>query len=136
MTGDVTRHQSGIAGIPNSTEFGTKLALANPYLTPYVRGAFDIDLHQNGVFVGAYRTQKLFDGFTITPAIEYGHVNNYEVLQVKGTLARSFTTRIGAVTPYAEVGWFDNEFKTKNYNFATREFDGAVVYSAGLKFTF
>jgi hypothetical protein len=136
LTGDVTRHQSGIAGIPNSTEFGTKLALANPYVTPYVRGAFDIDLHQNGVFVGAYRTQKLFYGVTVTPAVEYGYVNNYETLQVKGTLARSFVTRIGTVTPYAEVGWFDNDFKTKDYNFATREFAGTVVYSAGVKFTF
>lgn len=136
LTGDITRHQSGIAGIPNSTEFGTKIALDNQYVTPYIRGAFDIDLHQNGVFVGAYRTQRLFYGLTVTPAVEYGYVNNYEAFQVKSTLARPFTTHIGVVTPYAEVGWFDNDFKTKDYNFATREFDGTFVYSAGLKLAF
>jgi len=135
-TADVTRHQSGIAGIPNSTEFGAKVALNNPYVTPYVRGAFDIDLDQQGVFVGLSRTQNLFYGFTVTPAVEYGYVAEYTAVNAKATLARPFTFSFGNVTPYAEVGWFDNNFDGTKYNWATREFSGTVVYAAGLKLTF
>jgi len=70
----VTRHQAGNFGIPNSTEFGVKLALPNKLATPYVRGSFDIDLDQKGAFVGLERAQKLPFGFVITPAVEYGKV--------------------------------------------------------------
>ena len=136
LTTDVTRHQAGGFGIPNSTEIGVKFALNNPYVTPYVRGAFDIDLDQNGVFVGAQRVQQLFYGFTVTPIVEYGYVNDYETINVKGTLARPFNTPIGTVTPFVEVGWFDNNFDTAKYNWATREFSGTVVYTAGLKLNF
>ncbi len=135
-TADVTRHQAGNFGIPNSTEFGAKLALNNPYATPYVRGAFDIDLDQQGVFVGISRTQNLFYGFTVTPLVEYGYVNEYKTVNAKGTLARPFTFAWGTLTPFAEVGWFDNDFNRANYNWATREFSGTVVYAGGLKLTF
>lgn len=135
-TADVTRHQAGGFGIPNSTEFGAKLALNNPYVTPYVRGAFDIDLDQQGVFVGLSRTQNLFYGVTVTPAAEYGYVNDYKTLNFKGTIARPFTFAWGTLTPFAEVGWFDNDFNTAKYNWANREFSGTVVYSGGLKLTF
>jgi hypothetical protein len=136
LTTDATRHQAGGFGIPNSTEFGVKLALNNPYVTPYVRGAFDIDLNQNGVYVGAQRVQSLFYGFTVTPAFEYGYVNDYKTLTFKGTLARPFKTSFGTFTPFAEVGWYDNDFNTATYNWATREFSGTVVYTAGLKLNF
>lgn len=136
LTTDATRHQAGGFGIPNSTEFGVKLALNNPYVTPYVRGAFDIDLKQNGVYVGAQRVQSLLYGFTLTPAVEYGYVNDYTAVNVKGTLARPFKTTFGTLTPFAEVGWFDNNFNSARFNWATKELSGAVVYSAGLKFNF
>jgi hypothetical protein len=135
-TADVTRHQAGGFGIPNSTEFGAKVALNNPYVTPYVRGAFDIDLNQQGVFVGLSRTQNLFYGVTVTPAAEYGYVNDYKSLSFKGTVARPFTFAWGTLTPFAEVGWFDNDFNAAKYNWANREFSGTVVYSGGLKLTF
>lgn len=132
FTTDVNRHQSGVTGIPNSTEFGSRLSLENPYVTPYIRGSFDIDLEQYGGFVGIQRVQKLPWGFQIIPAFEYGRVSDYEVMSLKATLARP----IGFVTPYAEVGWYDNSFYTTKVNFATRQLSDAVVYSAGVKFTF
>lgn len=132
----LTRHQQSAVGIQNSTEAGVKFALENPFVTPYVRGAFDFNLDQNGVFAGAERVQKLPFGFSITPAFEYGYVNDYDVLTVKATLARTFETRFGALTPYFSVGWFDNNFDTASYKWATKEFSGDVVYSGGLKFTF
>lgn len=137
----VTRHQAGSFGIPNSTEFGVKLALPNKWVTPYVRGAFDIDLDQKGVFVGAERAQKLPYGFVITPAVEYGKVygadsSTYDAVNAKATLTRPFELSIGVLTPFVSAGWFDNNFSTAKYNWATREFSGDVVYSAGLKLTF
>lgn len=135
-TADVTRHQAGGFGIPNSTEFGAKVALNNPYVTPYVRGAFDIDLDQNGVFVGVERVQKLPLGFTVTPALEYGHSTDYQTICMKGTLTRPVATAIGTVTPYVEVGLYDNDFDSGASGFATRELDNDVVYSAGLRLSF
>ena len=136
----VTRHQAGGFGIPNSTEFGVKLALPNKLVTPYVRGAFDIDLDQKGVFVGAERAQKLPFGFVITPAVEYGKVygntSGYTAFNAKGTLTRPFEFSFGTLTPFASVGWYDNNFSTTKYNWATREFSGDVVYSGGLRLTF
>jgi hypothetical protein len=136
----VTRHQAGSFGIPNSTEFGVKLALPNKLATPYVRGAFDIDLDQKGAFVGLERAQKLPFGFVITPAVEYGKVfgvsSDYTAVNAKASLTRPFETSFGVLTPFATVGWYDNNFKVGNYNWATREFSGDVVYSGGLRLTF
>ena len=136
----VTRHQAGNFGIPNSTEFGAKLALPNKLVTPYVRGAFDIDLDQKGVFVGLERAQKLPFGFVVTPAVEYGKVfgdsSDYTAVNAKATLTRPFEFSFGVLTPFASVGWYDNNFKAASYNWATREFSGDVVYSGGLRLTF
>jgi hypothetical protein len=136
----VTRHQAGGFGIPNSTEFGVKLALPNKLITPYVRGSFDIDLDQEGVFVGVERVQKLPLGFVITPAVEYGRVfgttSDYTAVNAKATLSRPFECSFGVVTPFASVGWYDNNFDVSKYNWATREFSGDLVYTGGLKFTF
>jgi hypothetical protein len=54
-----TRHQAGGFGIKNSTEFGVKLEAQNKWVTPYVRGAYDINLEQAGAGVGVYRTFAL-----------------------------------------------------------------------------
>jgi hypothetical protein len=136
----VTRHQAGNFGIPNSTEFGAKLALPNKLVTPYVRGAFDIDLDQKGVFVGLERAQKLPFGFVVTPVVEYGKVfgdaSDYTAVNAKATLTRPFEFSFGVLTPFASVGWYDNNFNVVNYNWATREFSGDVVYSGGLRLTF
>ena len=136
----ITRHQAGGFGIPNSTEFGIKLTLPNKLVTPYVRGAFDIDLDQSGVFVGLERAQKLPFGFVITPAAEYGKVfgdtSGYTAVNAKATLTRPFEFSFGVLTPFASVGWYDNNFYNVNYNWATREFSGDVVYSGGLRLTF
>lgn len=136
----VTRHQAGSFGIPNSTEFGVKLALPNKIATPYARGSFDIDLDQKGAFVGIERAQKLPWGFVITPGVEYGKVygasSDYTALSAKASLTRPFDLSIGVLTPFASVGWYDNNFHAAKYNWATREFSGDVVYTAGLKLTF
>ena len=132
----VTRHQSGIAGIPNSTEVGLKVALQNPYATPYVRGSYDYNLDQTGVAAGIYREQVLPYGFYITPLAEYGRYTDYETLTVKASLTRPFTTPVGVITPFAEVAWLDNDFSVGKYNFALKEASGTVLYAAGISLKF
>lgn len=134
VDGTVTRHQSST--LENSTEFGVKLTLQNSVVTPYVRGAFDIDLDQTGVYVGVERVQKLAWGFSVTPALEYGHSTDYQTICAKATLTRPVATAIGTVTPYVEVGVYDNDFDSGASGFATRELDNDVVYSAGLRLSF
>ena len=131
------RHQISAGPIQSSTELGAKLAVQNPYVTPYVRGAFFQETQQTGYFVGAYRDQKLFWGFVITPAAEWGSVTDYETVTVKGTLVRPFNTPIGVVTPYGEVGYYNNTLNVaQNSNLAVKQFRNETVYSAGVKFTF
>lgn len=133
---DVTRHQSGVAGIPNSTEVGAKLALNNPWVTPYVRGSYDYNLDQTGVSAGLYRVQALPFGFTVTPLAEYGKFTDYEAFLGKVTVARPFALSFGTLTPFADVSYIDNNFSISKYNFATKELNGAVVVSAGLNLKF
>ena len=127
-----TRHQAGGLGIKNSTEFGLKLEAQNSIVTPYVRGAYDIDLQQAGVGVGAYRVQNLFWGFKATPSAEFVKFEKYDAVTAKLTLSRPF----GAFVPYAEVGIVDNNFSTAKYKFAITELKADVYYSAGIKYTF
>lgn len=132
----VTRHQSGNAGIPNSTEVGLRVALQNPYVTPYVRGSYDYNLDQTGVAAGFYREQALPYGFKITPLAEYGRYTDYETLTFKASLTRPFETVVGTVTPFAEVSWLDNDFSVGKYNFALKEASGTVLYAAGISLKF
>jgi len=132
----VTRHQSGNAGIPNSTEVGLRVALQNPYVTPYVRGSYDYNLDQTGVAAGFYREQALPYGFKITPLAEYGRYTDYETLTLKASLTRPFETVVGTVTPFAEVSWLDNDFSVGKYNFALKEASGTVLYAAGISLKF
>lgn len=132
LDGAVTRHQSGVAAVENSTEFGVKLSIVTPLANVYARGSFDIDLQQNGWFVGIQRVQNLPFGFYVTPAVEYGELSDYTAFVAKATLSRP----VGVVTPYFEAAWVNNDFQTQNVNFAVRELDWDFVFSAGLKVTF
>jgi hypothetical protein len=132
LTGGVTRHQSGVVGIPNSTEFDLQLTLDNKYIVPYVRGTHDIDLEQSGIFGGVYRIQELPLGAVIVPSVEYGKLNDYESIAAKVALSRPF----GIVVPFVEVAWIDNQFDVANYNFATQQLDGDINVTVGVNVNF
>jgi len=127
-----TRHQAGGFGIKNSTEFGVKVEAQNSFFTPYVRGAYDINLEQAGAGVGLYRTFELPFGFKTTPSAEYVKFERYDAATAKLNISRP----IGNFVPYAEVGVIDNNFSTAKYRFATQELTAELVYSAGIKYTF
>lgn len=132
LDGTVQRHENGSTGIKNSTEFGTKLSIVNNFITPYVRGSYDLDLQQYGWAVGAERVQKLLFGFTATPAVEFGKWSDYQSVVAKATLARP----IGAFVPYFEAAYVDGDFHTSNYTLTSHKFNGNLVYSGGIKYTF
>lgn len=137
VDGVALRHQTSTVGIDNSTELGTKVALQNPWVTPYVRGSFNLELHQNAYFVGAERAQKLPFGFVLTPSVEWGKSTSYEAFNVKSSLTRPFTFAWGTLSPYAEVGWYNNNvFDVAEKTYALNRFDNDVVYTAGIKLSF
>ena len=137
LDGNVIRHQTAGSGLANSTETGVKLALQNPWVTPYVRGAFNFELHQNAYFFGAERAQKLPYGFVLTPAVEWGKSTDYESFNAKASLTRPVSFGWGSVTPFAEVGWYNNGvYDAAARAFAVARFDNDVVYTAGIKVTF
>ena len=74
--------------------------------------------------------------YRVPPAVEWGRVTDYDAIHVKGTLARPFTTGFGTVTPFAEVGWFDNSLKNAKSVYANNVLDNTVVYNVGLRLSF
>ena len=127
------RHQSSIVGGRNSIEIAPKISLINPIVTPYIRGSHDFKLAQSGYIVGLERPTDVFGWFTVTPAIEYGKFTDYEVAAAKVGVSRTFFNHL---QPYAEVGWYDNNFDATKYNIATREFGGDIVATAGIRWNF
>lgn len=127
------RHQSSIVGGRNSIELAPKISLYNPIVTPYIRGSHDFKLGQSGYIAGLERPTDVFGWFTLTPAVEYGKFTDYEVAAAKIGVSRTFFNHL---TPYAEVGWYDNNFSATKYNIAAKEFSGDVVATAGLRWNF
>ena len=127
------RHQSSIVGGRNSIELAPKIALVNPYLTPYIRGSHDFNLKQSGYIVGVERPTDVFGWVTVTPTLEYGKFTDYDVVAAKIGVSRTFFNHL---QPYAEVGWYDNNFSASKYKFASKEFSGDIVAVAGVRWNF
>jgi len=127
------RHQSAIPGGRNSIEIAPKIALVNPYITPFLRGSHDFNLKQSGYIAGFERPTDVFGWFSLNPSIEYGKFTDYEVVAAKIGVSRTFFNHL---TPYVEVGWYDNNFSPSKYNIATREFSGDIVTVAGMRWSF
>ena len=127
------RHQSSIVGGRNSIEIAPKVSLINPIVTPYIRGSHDFSLDQSGYAVGLERPTDVFGWFTLTPAVEYGKYTDYEVVAAKIGISRTFFNHL---QPYAEVGWYDNDFSLTKYKIASSEFSGDIVATAGVRWTF
>ena len=124
------RHLTSIVGQPNSTEFNVSLALENKLLTPYVRGISDIELKQTGYIIGVKRSTDVFGLFTLTPAIEYGRLTDYETFCAKATISRVIWKHL---EPFVEVGYYDSNIKS---SFAARNLSGKFTGGGGLKWTF
>lgn len=127
------RHQTAIPNAPNSTEVAAIIALENIVVTPYLKGSYDLNLEQSGYVVGLKRPTDAFGWFTITPVVEYGKFSDYETISAKIGVSRVFFNHL---EPFAEVGYYDNNFSVSNYNFAVKELNGAVMAMGGIRWNF
>jgi len=127
------RHQSSIQGGINSTETDVGLAITNKFITPYIRGSYDLDINQRGYFIGGERPTSVFGLFTATPTVEYGKLTDYTTLSVRLKVSRVL---FGHVEPFVEVGWYDNTFSVSKYNFAVKQFKGDIEAQAGIRWNF
>jgi hypothetical protein len=127
------RHQTAIPNAPNSTEVAAIVALENVVVTPYLKGSYDLNLEQSGYIVGLKRPTDAFGWFTITPVLEYGKFSDYETVSAKVGVSRVFFNHL---EPFAEVGYYDNNFSVKNYNFAVKELNGTVMAMGGIRWNF
>ena len=59
--------------------------------------------------------------------------NDYDVVAAKIGVSRTFFNHL---QPYAEVGWYDNNFSASKYKFASKEFSGDIVAVAGVRWNF
>jgi hypothetical protein len=127
------RHFSSLVGGKNSTEVAPKLALQNPIATPYIRGSYDFDTEQQGYAVGLTRPTSVFGWFTLTPTVEYGKYTDYEALAAKVAVSRVF---FGHLEPFAEVGWYDNNFSASKYTISSTQLSGDVIAMGGIRWKF
>ena len=133
LDGQAFRHQTAIPGAPNSTEVAGTLALENIVVTPYIKGSHDLDLDQTGYIVGLKRPTDVFGWFTITPLVEYGKFTDYDFKTAKVTVSKVLFNHL---EPFAEVGYYDNNFGVSKYNFAIKELHNAVVAVGGIRWNF
>ena len=76
-------------------------------------------------------------GLVLTPSVEWGTSTSYQAINAKGTLTRPITFAWGTVTPFAEVGWYNNGvFNPASQVYAVTRFNDTVVYNAGLRLSF
>lgn len=133
LDGQAFRHQTAIPGAPNSTEVAGTLALENIVVTPYIKGSHDLDLDQTGYVVGLKRPTDVFGWFTITPLVEYGKFTDYDFKAAKVTVSKVLFNHL---EPFAEVGYYDNNFGVSKYNFAIKELNDSVVAVGGIRWNF
>lgn len=130
---DALAFQHQTAASANSTEARLKLAINNPYVTPYVSGIYDVTLHQSGYILGLQKTVSIFGWFDLTPAVEYGKLSDYDTTAIKLGVSR---TLFNHVQLFGEFAWVDNNFDPSKYNFANKEFNGDLVGTAGVRWKF
>jgi len=133
LDGQVFRHQTAIPAAPNSTEVAGTIALENIVVTPYIKGTHDLDLDQTGYVFGLKRPTDVFGWFTITPLVEYGKFTDYNFKTAKVTVSKVLFNHL---EPFAEVGYYDNDFSVSKYNFAIKELNDSVVAVGGLRWNF
>lgn len=132
-TGNVNRFLTGGSAIPDTTFADVGLALENPYATPYVKGAYGVEVDQIGVIAGLKRDFNVFGLFTATPAAEYGYFSDYEYYTVKIGLSRKL---FGHVEVFAEGAFIDNRFDGPAGGFAIKELNDDFVGTGGLRWRF
>ena len=132
--GELSRHQSGVSNVSDSTEIAAKVGLVNPVLSPYVKLVNDFELGQKGYAIGAESDWNLW-GLGITPSVSWNQFDDYDAIVASATVSYE-TDLLGGLTPFGTVNWVDNDFDTENFNFASYEADGEWSWLVGLRYNF
>lgn len=133
VDGTVDRAQTGQTNVLDYTEANVIFSLRNSFLIPYVKGAYQIELDQYGYTVGLEKPFELFNFITVNPAVEYTKMTDYEAYAAKITLTKTIWKNLSV---FAQGAYIDNNFLTKTINFATKELNGSLVGSGGLRWVF
>ena len=132
-TGNVNRFLTGGSTIPDTTFADVGVALENPYLTPYVKGAYGIEVDQVGVIGGVKREFSVFGLFTATPAFEYGYFTDYEFYSAKIGVSRVL---FGHLEVFAEGAYVDNTFSGPVGAFAIKQLNDDFIGTGGIRWRF
>ena len=132
-TGNVNRFLTGGSTIPDTTFADVGLALENPYVTPYVKGAYGVEVDQLGVIGGLKRDFDVFGLFTATPAVEYGYFTDYQYYTAKIGVSRTLFAHLEV---FAEGAFVDNKFDGPVGAFAIKQLDNAFIGTGGIRWRF
>ena len=120
---------------PNNELAGT-LGLVTPLVTPFVGQTYDWRLEQNGLTFGLTKSYSIElqgeEWFTLAPKVAYHVFEDYESVEAGARLALTKWQ----LSPFVGVNYVDNDFDTQNFNFATDEVDGDVIWTGGLSINF
>lgn len=133
VTGNVSRLLTGKSAVPDTTFADIGLAVENPFATPYVKGAYGVEIDQTGVIVGLKRDFDVFGLFTATPSVEYGYFTDYEYYSLKIGASRALTKNIEV---FAEGAFIDNSFRGPVGAFAIKQLNDDFVGTGGVRWRF
>lgn len=132
-TGNVSRLLSGNSIVPNTTFADVGVALENPYVTPYVKAAYGVEIEQLGVAAGLKRDFNIFGLFTATPSFEYGCFTDYSYYLGKIGVSRVL---FGHLEVFGEGSFVHNSFDVLGGNFAIRQLDNEFIGGGGIRWRF
>lgn len=134
-TGNVNRYLTGSSIVADTTFADVGLALENKYFTPYVKGAYGVEVNQYGVLAGVYKTFSLFKIVDVTPTFEYGYFNDYQYYLGKIGISRVLFSHLEV---FAEGAYVDNNFNTSAapVNFAIKSLNNQLIGTGGVRWNF
>jgi len=135
LTGEVRRYLTGTSPVPDTTFSEVGLALENSLVTPYVKGAYGVEVNQYGVVAGAKKDINVLKLFTLTPTFEYGYFNDYQYYLGKVGISKVFFNHLEV---FAEGAYVDNNFNTGTapVNFALKSLNGEFIGTGGVRWNF
>jgi len=132
-TGNVNRYLTGSSIVADTTFADVGLALENKYFTPYVKGAYGVEVNQYGVIGGVYRIFNLFNIVNFTPTFEYGYFNDYRYYLGKVGISKTFFNHLEI---FAEGAYVNNLIGVPNLTFATKALTDQLIGTGGIRWHF
>lgn len=132
-TGNVNRYLTGSSVVPDTTFADVGLALENKLITPYVKGAYGVEVNQYGVATGAYKKFTLFNFLNVTPTFEYGYFNDYQYYLGKVGISKTFFNHLEV---FAEGAYVNNLIGVPNLTFATKALTDQLIGTGGVRWHF